>query len=691
MTETNNLLRSTRWLAIVAAATLAMTREIEGWYLLIFSAFYLLGFQMQKRGVIRAMKVIQPLLALFFFAFAVADFLYFSRSFLLSVAHFLLMIQGTRFLSMTTSRENLGSVLLSSLMVLSGSTLAIDWTFFAMLLVFVVLVIWTLLLYTVQHEAENQNESMRVPLYSLRPFRRATLMAFLVTISCCAVVFTVFPRFNFRGFKGQYLQPVHKTGMTEQVSLSGEGKIFVDESVAMRVEMSLADKDMWDGYLKGSTLDVFDGENWKKSSTQGVQIFRSGRETISIPFRKRVEGRLIHYGVFLESMDSPLLFAAAIPIRLKIDRPYLVLGRDFSVSRTNGDTWRLHYEVDSMLPLEKKRRTFSKEYGLLAKTGNPEDPIYQLAMSIAGRATSPRQAAEQINAYLQANYTYTLALDKGKGGSPVKTFLLETKKGHCEYFASSLCVLLNQFRIPTRLVTGFLAQEWNNRGNYYVVRMKDAHAWVEVYLGEEEGWVAFDPTPRGARIPVFREGWTRKITESMDYLNLRWNRYILSYDMDRQVQMFQTINEGSRRLTVSFGHLEKMIGNVFKRFQLGKSKEGKSESEQNSSGHKITWIVFSGLGLIICLFMFRYLISRFSNPSRVWFYPLLIKRLEKMGGKKPPQQTLAEFVASLSVRLGDKQENVQFLTNEYYRRRFSPLPTSPRKEEKKIRHLLKSI
>ncbi|MBK9998603.1 MAG: transglutaminase family protein [Nitrospira sp.] len=54
--------------------------------------------------------------------------------------------------------------------------------------------------------------------------------------------------------------------------------------------------------------------------------------------------------------------------------------------------------------------------------------------------------------------------------------------------------MLRATGIPARLVTGFLATEWNEFGGYYTVRQRDAHAWVEVYF-PRSGWITMDPTP----------------------------------------------------------------------------------------------------------------------------------------------------------------------------------------------------
>ena len=47
--------------------------------------------------------------------------------------------------------------------------------------------------------------------------------------------------------------------------------------------------------------------------------------------------------------------------------------------------------------------------------------------------------------------------------------------------------------IPARIVTGYQGGEFNDVGNYLIVRQSDAHAWTEVWI-EDRGWIRVDPT-----------------------------------------------------------------------------------------------------------------------------------------------------------------------------------------------------
>ncbi len=84
----------------------------------------------------------------------------------------------------------------------------------------------------------------------------------------------------------------------------------------------------------------------------------------------------------------------------------------------------------------------------------------------------------------------------------VDYFLLQTHRGYCEYFASSMGVMLRSLGIPARLVSGF------GKGGFveargYRVRGQDAHTWVEVYF-PRFGWVEFEPTPDPNYPPIER-------------------------------------------------------------------------------------------------------------------------------------------------------------------------------------------
>src|SRR5207302_4337115 len=130
-------------------------------------------------------------------------------------------------------------------------------------------------------------------------------------------------------------------------------------------------------------------------------------------------------------------------------------------------------------------------------------------------------------------YKYTLELTWDPGDQPISTFLFSAKAGHCEYFASSMAILLRAAGIPTRIVNGFLMGEYNPVGDDYIIRQSDAHSWVEVYV-PGHGWMEFDPTPADPNHSEFSLGM--QMAHYVDAMELVWNSYVLVYDSSAQLQ-----------------------------------------------------------------------------------------------------------------------------------------------------------
>jgi transglutaminase-like putative cysteine protease len=125
------------------------------------------------------------------------------------------------------------------------------------------------------------------------------------------------------------------------------------------------------------------------------------------------------------------------------------------------------------------------------------DPrVRALAASIAAGAATDRERIARTVAHLHAGYRYTLEVGSFRTGDPLAEFLFDKRAGYCEYFATAAAVLLRLQGVPARFVKGFSVGEHNQAAGHFVVRDRDAHAWVEVWI-PGEGWIEADPTPPG--------------------------------------------------------------------------------------------------------------------------------------------------------------------------------------------------
>ncbi len=495
----------------------------------------------------------------------------------------------------------------------------------------------------------------------------------------------MFPRFNFRGFRGQFLQPVHKSGFTNQVDLQKGAAIFEDETVVMRVEMDPGDRALWDGYLRGSALETFDGRIWVRGTRVPPRPVYGVRNVFHFTTDPRRINRTLRARIYLESFDVPILFAPAAASRLWIDRISLLLNADNSIERWRNDTWRIRYEVESKVPPEKGGAIpYLRDPG----EGDERESALQLPVNFSRETFRPlidkwgkgtlddAQKVERISEALQSEYTYTLDLRNARGENPLEDFLLRSRRGNCEYFASAMCVLLRQSGVPARVVTGFRAHEWNRRGGYFVVRMKDAHAWVEAYVNG--AWRPVDPTPRTFIADESGPDWWRRLQEAGDYLNLRWNRYVLSYDMERQLSFIEKVGRRVQFWSFRGENFAARLEGLFNRESTFKIRAPHVPLPRTVQG-----------GIFVLVVVLGAVLWRRSRPSSsLWFYRKLLRLLKKRGHAKPAGLTLNEFLESLKPALGSAWPDAKLIADCYHEARFGPEPGLSPESEARLRAAL---
>ncbi|MCE5207674.1 MAG: DUF3488 and transglutaminase-like domain-containing protein [Chloroflexi bacterium] len=127
----------------------------------------------------------------------------------------------------------------------------------------------------------------------------------------------------------------------------------------------------------------------------------------------------------------------------------------------------------------------------------PEDlpeSIPGLAMQITAGIDNPFEKVQAVTQYLRENIQYNGIVEAAPSSEdPVAWFLFETKEGFCNYYASAEVLLLRSLGIPARMTVGFVQGEEQEESNTYLVKLKHAHAWPEVYF-PGIGWVEFEPT-----------------------------------------------------------------------------------------------------------------------------------------------------------------------------------------------------
>lgn len=131
---------------------------------------------------------------------------------------------------------------------------------------------------------------------------------------------------------------------------------------------------------------------------------------------------------------------------------------------------------------------------------NEVSALEQVISQMHPSGTDEAQTLRTVYDFFQRHFTYSLWQQPDKKAAaniitdPLARFLLSTRSGHCEYFATATVLLLRELNIPARYAVGYYVHEQSGH-DHYVVRERDAHAWCLVWNTRNRTWEDFDTTP----------------------------------------------------------------------------------------------------------------------------------------------------------------------------------------------------
>lgn len=508
---------------------------------------------------------------------------------LLSGAHAICVLLVNKLWNRRASRDWLQAYVISFLMLVAGTVLNTDLLFAASFVAYVISATWALTLFHLRREMEDNfllkhsegHASEQVEVARILNSKRVVGGAFLAgTSAISATVFVIsgaffflFPRVGFNVFFSHARRGLTVGFNDRGVELGGNGLIKDNDQVVMRVVFP----DRPEGpppptplYFRGISFDTYRNGRWSPSSPQpehkplkrwsGISLVGTPKGLRLPPdaTQKRLQGTLTQE-IYLEPMDASVLFLAERPVAIAVpqSRPggpvqpvpegvFLDAAGRFSTDDVFGDGRQagIKYTAWSAIapPPEAELRRVPAATpeeqealaGYLDVSGVPE-AVLELGRALTAQAKGPYAKAMAVQRHLQTSYKYTLDLVHEEGKEPLAEFLFERKQGHCEYFASAMAILLRAAGVPTRHVAGFYGGEWNEVGHYLQVRQRDAHAWVEVYLGAA-GWVSFDATPPSA-VLAGAGGFASRLKQMLDVLELSWFKYVIEYDLTTQMDL----------------------------------------------------------------------------------------------------------------------------------------------------------
>ena len=397
----------------------------------------------------------------------------------------------------------------------------------------------------------------RTPPRARRDLRRLAAVGLALGALSSLAVFVFLPRGLGQGAFGRWGNAAigRTSGFTDEVELGIGG--LISDSPTPVLDARFTDAHGRDAggidrifYLRGAVLDEYRGGTWVRgrSPAHPDRFSESIRAHGVHEFSDAGQHDLIQS---ISMRNAPRneshLFSVWRPTEIHVTQSgqRVTIGRDRQLVR-EGAPGRFAYTVWS--------DTRSGPYADADAeprpgVGAPDRVAYDCAKAALRGQIEPdptlrprsrdRQAARKIEIWLRQNFTYSLETRRAPPGSdPTQWFLTDSREGHCEYFASAMAAMCRSIGIDARVITGYVAAEYNPATGSYVVRESNAHAWVEVSVGPDV-WATYDPTPPAQlqtihHPPAGPFAGIRRLWGSIEHI---WNSAVVSYDASARAEL----------------------------------------------------------------------------------------------------------------------------------------------------------
>jgi len=334
-----------------------------------------------------------------------------------------------------------------------------------------------------------------------------------------AIGFVALPRFDVHSLLKPTQPRMETSGFSDSVQL-GDFARELDPTVVMRIEaVGMEPARMWNlmsgRYWRGVVLDHFTGTGWQRLIDPDV--LRVGR------------GQTIRFGaddgfkiaVYREASDHGFIQLPEGLQSISELPEATALGRSSSLHFVHAPSRRLRLQMvlsaHPSLPAG-----MAPPLARESNAGEVPAAVKEWVRTFAQAGGTPEQTLDRIVAEMKGwQYDLNAPIDPLR---PVASFL-QNRRGHCELYATALALAARELGFPARVVNGYYGGEWNEVGQFLLIRQQHAHSWVEVW--ENSAWKRLDSTPAmrwelsGVRFPVFDEVW--------ETVRMSWYRYVLEF------------------------------------------------------------------------------------------------------------------------------------------------------------------
>ncbi len=524
----------------------------------------------------------------------------------------------------------------------------------------------------------------------------------VVGLLMSVALFLVFPRSIGRGLLNDQLHRARTqrtSGYSDEVDLDSGTRINASRRVAFDLQLLDDDGRPFRAanpvLLRGAALDSYFYGLWRAS-----EPFSMSAPSVMTQRGTTWSGPLVTQ-VFRFPEPTQTIFGLYLPVGVEADAS-LIYAPSIHALRTEGGKGVTDYTLRSRpfpTDAEARRLTAGRDVVPLraAYYSDPERPGEQSVKSLAGALLrqadlAPRPpegearwawnqaAAEAFRRYLRSDrFRYTLDLsDVVRGDAdPIVHFLFESRRGHCEFFASALTAMCQTVGIDARLVSGYVAAEYEVETKRYVVRDSNAHAWTEVRTGRYR-FTPIDPTPPGVLPPSVAEELPFRDQVWWIYRRLEgnWNTQVINFDDGTRTRLLDALDANwLARLSSFVERSQVWMERVNRRFNVG------------SGGY--IWLGLVAAAVVIAIIAVFKAIRRNAIMRRtlrlegvpftdarhlrrqLGFYLDMLTALRRGGHPKPEWQPPVAFSQSLAASRPEAAELVRRICDLYYEARYA--------------------
>ncbi|MCC5822581.1 MAG: DUF3488 and transglutaminase-like domain-containing protein [Phycisphaerales bacterium] len=400
-----------------------------------------------------------------------------------------------------------------------------------------------------------------------RDLRSIQIGAGFAIVITAVAVFVFIPRnLGSEAFGNWGSIPVGQTtGFTDEVQLGGPGLISQSQTPVMDVvildrnERNRGRSDAPPIFLRGAVLETYESGRW----TRDTELRRRGSVRAQFipegsairPYRPPTrEPWELELRISIRNAQpgaSPL-FTHWQPLELRPVNSGQFLAHDPRTGTVlrDGFAGRVEYTIRSNDPRFSPNRPENGAERSPLHSGEIPEPVIEFARTVLEGAeiafdpdvrpvSDDIRAVRALESHLRSNFSYTLVDEPvPPGREPTVWFLNERRTGHCEYYASALALLTRAAGINARVITGYVASDYNEVTGQYVVRESNAHGWIEAEIAPGF-WMTFDGTPPADFYQIHQPTPTlwRSVKNMYETIEFAWISGVVGFNTGTQRQL----------------------------------------------------------------------------------------------------------------------------------------------------------